>query len=301
MERGYKLRNSLITTAAIEVKSKELDLPLESVLATYVMEQLAVMLAESEYGRQLLLKNPDAIGLRVCGRSGGQKLYYSYMKKQKEKFGKAGFSAILKNTIKWEKKTNIEWSWRSHLEGRELFVEVCASLDDMKVPVELVIEPMEQEQLTSKAGEMTLHQVMDNSKTSVLYLYPAEKLLMDDLREIFEKQSLIGDMSVYDRVYEILSRTSLEGRKYQTMLEEYFKTKGIPMDEVRYQQLERYANDSFMQKKWKAYLKKSRKTDPSWQEVYGRFWCFQKPLWLSSMKEIVYLGIWIPDLGRYLD
>lgn len=295
------MRNNLIGRAAIEMKSKELDLPLEHLLAAYVMEQLALMLAESDRGRQLLLKNPDVFGLHACGHNDGHKLYYTYVKKPKEVFDKAGFAAILKNTIKWEKKTNIEWSWRSHLEGRQLFVEICASLDDMKVPIELIIEPIEQEKLIYEANEMTLRLIMENNKTAVLYLYPAEKLLLDNLNEILEKLSLIGDMSVYERVYEILTTISFEGRKYQKTLEEYFERKGIPMDEVRYRQLEGYATDCYMQKKWQTYLKKNRKTGPSWQEVYERFWCFQKPLWVSSMKGMVYLGTWIPDLGRYLD
>lgn len=295
------MRNNLIGQAAIESKSRELDFPLEQLLAAYVMEQLALMLAESERGRQLLLKNPNVLGIRTGGQKRINRLYYSYVKKPKEIFDKSAFAVFLKNTIKWEKRTNIIWSWRSHTENDKLFVEITAELDDMKVPVELIVEPILESQLTHSEKEMTLRLIMEVNKTAILYLYPAEELLLDALGEIFEKLTLIGDISIYYKVYEILETISFEGRKYQMMLENYFKEHERQIDVIMYEQLENMVSDSFMQKKWKVYLKKNRKAEPSWEVVYGRFWSFIKPLWTASMKEMVYLGSWIPDLGRYLD
>lgn len=298
------MRNNLIGRVAIEAKSKELDFPMEQLLAAYVLEQLALMLAESDRGKQLLLKNPNVFGIRTSTQKKIPRLYYSYVKKPNEIFDKSSFALFLKNTIKWEKRTNILWSWRSHVEGVKLFVEIIAELDEMKVPVELIIEPIDTDQkmkITHEPKEMTLRLVMEASKTAILYLYPAEELLMDTFGEIFGKLSLIGDISVYQRVYDILEAISFEGREYQMLLEGYFKQQGRKLDEVMYEQLEKMASDSYMQKKWKAYLKKNRKTEPSWEIVYSRFWSFIKPLWSASMNEMVYLGIWIPDLGRYLD
>ena len=45
-------------------------------------------------------------------RGGSLRLYYAYVKQAGEVFRKADFAAFLKNTIKWETQTNIEWSWR---------------------------------------------------------------------------------------------------------------------------------------------------------------------------------------------
>ena len=42
-------------------KSAELAIPMERLLAGYVMEQLAVKLSESERGERLLLKNPGIL------------------------------------------------------------------------------------------------------------------------------------------------------------------------------------------------------------------------------------------------
>lgn len=264
------------------------------------MEQLAVKLAASARGERLLLKNPGVLGLFGCSR-GIHRLYYAYLRQPDEVFCKADFAAFLKATIKWETQTNIDWSWRSRLEGIHLIVELTAVLEDMRMPVELVIEPIDEKMLNHPAGEFPIRLVMENNKTYQVAVYPAEEQLFDDLGEVLTKLELIGDMSVYERIYETLGLLSFEGRQFQKRLNEYCASQGILMDAVRYAQMERYLTYPYLIKKWKAYLKKQRRTIPTWEEVYGRMWTFLMPLWAASLQGMVYLGGWIPDLGRYLD
>ena len=73
------------------------------------------------------------------------------------------------------------------------------------------------------------------------------------------------------------------------------------MDEMRFAQMEQYLTYPYLIKKWNAYLKKHKKHGPVWEEVYGRFWSFLMPPWTASLQGMIYLGSWIPDLGRYLD
>lgn len=295
------MRRNLIGKAAIEEKAKGLDIPMEWLFAGYVLEQLAVRLAQSEWGSRLLLKNPSVLGLEAYGRGSSHRLIYCFLKQPQEIFSKAGFALFLKNTIKWETETNIDWSWRSHMDGTQLYVEITASLDEMRMPVELVITPMDERAFTHPAKEFMIRLVMENNKTEKLLLYPAEELLFDDLAEVFTKLELIGDLTVYERIYDILSIIGFDGRQFQKQLAGFCAKREIVMDEVRYAQMEGYLSYPYMIKKWRAYLKKNRKTAPSWEEVYGRFWSFIKPLWSANLHEMVYLGSWIPDLCRYLD
>lgn len=68
------MRRNLIGIAAIREKSAELDLPMERLLAVYMMEQLVLCLSVSERGERLLLKNPGELSLN--GRSGSYQLRY---------------------------------------------------------------------------------------------------------------------------------------------------------------------------------------------------------------------------------
>lgn len=274
---------------------------MERLLAGYVVEQLAVKLSESERGRRLLLKNTDIFGLSGYERGGIRRLYYAYIKQSGEAFSKVDFAAFLKNTIKWETQTNIEWSWRSRMEGSRLIVELMAVLEDMRMPIELLVDPLDEEEPEFSAGTYSLRLLMENNKTCEIAVYPAQELLFDDLYEALSKLELIGDMAVYERIYETLGMLNFEGRPLQKELERFFGAHGIDMDEQRFAQMERYLTYPYMAKKWRSYLKKCRKAAPEWEDVYGRFWSFLMPVWRAGLQGMVYLGSWIGDLGRYLD
>lgn len=282
-------------------KSMELAIPMERLLAGYEMEQLAVKLAESEWGKRLLLKNPGVLGMAGLGRGGSHRLHYAYVKQPGEVFSKAEFAVFLKNTIKWETQTNIVWSWRSRMEGSRLIVELLAVLDEMRMPLELIVDPIEEGSFRYPAGEYTVRLVMENNKTCQIAVYPTREMFFDDLREALTKLELIGDMSVYARIYETLGVLDFEGRKFQRSMEQFCAEHQIVMDEVRYAQMERYGTYPYMEKKWRAYLKKQKKSGPAWGEVFGRFWSFLMPPWTAGMQGMIYLGSWIPELGRYLD
>ena len=274
---------------------------MESLLGAYVMERLAVKIAESEQGNRLLLKNPDVLGLAGAKKGFSHRLYYAYVKKPEEIFGKSEFSSFLKHTIKWETETNIAWSWRSHMEDQKLFVELLAELDDMRMPIELIVDPVEEGSFSYPAGEYLLRLLMENNKMCSIAVYPAKEMFFDDLGEALSKLELIGDMAAYARIYEMLCELDLEGRRFQKRLESYCGEHAITMDEIRFSQMERYQGYPYLKRKWNAYLKKQHKHAPSWEEVYGRFWSFLAPPWAASLKGEIYLGSWICELGRYLD
>ena len=295
------MRRNLIGKAAIQEKSRGLDIPLERLFASYVLEQLALKLSASGRGERLLLKNPDVLGLKKTGKGSSYRLEYCYLLKPREIFGKADFAQFLKTTIKWEQETNIEWSWRSHMEDSRLCVYLTALLDEMRMPVELDVTPLDESALTHPPKKYELRLVMENNKTGSLLLYPAEEMLFDNLGEVLSKLELIGDMGAYERIYEILGICGFEGRQFQRKLTQFCEERAIAIDEARFEQLDRYLTYPYLIKKWKGFLKKRRRTSPGWEEVYGRFWSFLKPLWSAKLEGLVYLGSWIPDLGRYLD
>lgn len=297
---GRNPKKNLVKKAALIQKSEELGIPMERLLAAYVMEQLAVMLSESKRGDRLLLKNPEVLGLSGMTKNDSHRLHYVYVKQPKETFSKADFTVFLKQTIKWETQTNIEWSWRSNVEGTSLIVEITAVLDEMRMPVELIVEPLAN---VSKESYDTFatRLIMESDRTCKINSYSVQRVFFEDLREILTKLELISDMAAYERVYEALGVLSFEGRQFQKLMSSYCNEHGIVMDEVRFGQMERYLNYPYMKKKWNAYLKKRRKEIPSWEEVFGKLWSFLMPPWKAALEEMVYLGSWISDLGRYLD
>lgn len=298
---GRNLKRNLIGKTALLEKSSELALPLEWLFAGYVMQQLTAELAGSARAQRLLLKNPGVLEMSDFGREGSHRLYYVYVKQPDEVFCKADFSVFLKNTIKWDTGSNILWSWRSHMEGSRLLVELVAVLDDMRMPVELVVDAVEEASFSYPACEYQMRLVMENNKTCQVAVYPQEEIFFDDLGEVLTKLELIGDMAVYERIYETLGVLNFEGRQFQKSFETFCSDHGLTADETRYAQMEHYQSYPYMKKKWKSYLKRQKKNGPTWEAVYGRLWSFLMPPWKAALQGMVYLGSWIADLGRYLD
>ena len=293
------MKRNIIGIAAIREKSMELDLEMESLLAVYMLEQLALRLAGSERGERLLLKNPAAF--HVKGQRGVHQLQYAYVCEDGERLTKADFAAFLKSAVKWEKQTNINWSWRSHMEGARLVVELDGELEGVRIPLSLVVDPIDRAAWQHEPGTYELRMIMETSKTSPIPSYPLEEQFFDDLAEALKNLELIRDMGVYERIYDALALLSFEGRPFQKKLEQYCAERHIVMDETRYKQMERYLNYPYMIKKWQAYRKRQKRQLPEWEIVYGRLWTFLMPLWSAALQGLIYLGSWIPDLGRYLD
>lgn len=298
---GTTIRRNLIGIAAIREKSAELDLAMERLLAVYMMEELVLHLSVSERGGRLLLKNPGVLSLN--GRSGSYQLRYVYLCADNERLTKADFAAFLKKAVKWETQTNIDWSWRSHMEieGQRLVVELNGELEGVRIPLSLVVDGMRQTDLTHEPGTYAMRLIMETDKVQPVAVYPLEEQFLDDLGEALESLELIRDMSVYERLYDALGLLSFEGRQFQKKLGQYCGERHISLDATRFAQMEHYRNYPYMNKKWQAYRKRYRKQLPDWDTVYGRFWQFLMPLWKARLQDMIYLGSWIPDLGRYLD
>ncbi len=293
------MRRNLIGMTAIREKSAELDLPIERLLAVYMMEQLVLRLSVSERGERLLLKNPAALSLN--GQSGNYRLQYAYLCADGERLTKADFAAFLKTAVKWETQTNINWSWRSHMEGQRLAVELTGELEGVRIPILLVVDPLCRSGLAHEPGTYTMRLIMETDKSQQVPVYPLEEQFFDDLGEALKNLELIRDMGVYERLYDALGLLGFEGRQMQKKLDLYCTERNITLDQTRFSQMERYLDYPYMKKKWQAYRKRQRRPLPDWESVYGRLWQFLMPLWNARLQDMIYLGSWIPDLGRYLD
>lgn len=56
-----------------------------------------------------------------------------------------------------------------------------------------------------------------------------------------------------------------------------------------------------MKKRWIKYLRSQKKQEPSWEEVMALLSEFLPRIWNSVCRDEVFLGDWMPELGRFLD
>ena len=100
---------------------------------------------------------------------------------------------------------------------------------------------------------------------------------------------------------EIMKKEILSGRKVWELLYQGCKDRNIQVEEKRFDMLKSYQTSRYMEKKWKAYLRREKRQQPGWNEMTDLLFRFFSVLWEHMCQNIIYLGDWMPELGRCID
>lgn len=303
------MAGSIINEVAIKVKSQELQIPYANIAAAFVIEEFLQNINESDYRNCLWLKNAGSLGLERYKRKLvlGLEFYYKADSSIKLEAGYVPGQTISKEVLdpmfarlcQTDKKKSLTWSYEIHQEAEGYKVLVTATIGTMQVPVTIRIENLTNEKAVPYEASIRL--CMRNNDQITLLQYPMEYIIADCMSEILEKLELINEMSVYQKLYTILTKEPLDGRKIQQQLVMKCQEKNINIDKKRMDILLSYHNYTYMKKKWKKYLKSENKATPSWEEVTDAVNAMFEPVWKTMMEDLIFLGAWMPELLRYLD
>ena len=61
-----------------------------------------------------------------------------------------------------------------------------------------------------------------------------------------------------------------------------------------------YRDYRYMKKKWNSYLKRQNQKEPVWEDVMEKILAFLQPVWEMMQQDMIFIGDWMPELGRYL-
>lgn len=137
-----------------------------------------------------------------------------------------------------------------------------------------------------------------NQKVKLLH-YPMEDIAVEHIVEILKNLELIGDMGHYYYLYKELEVEAFSARKVQALLHACLTREGISIDEKRMKLWSSYGEYTYMKKRWKSYIR--RRSTVDWKTVYDRIAMFLMPILQATAKNEIYIGDWMPSLGRYLD
>jgi hypothetical protein len=300
---------SIINEVAIKVKSQELQIPFANIAAAFVLEEFLQNVKESEYKNCLWLKNAGSLGLERYRRKLVLNLDFYYRADSSIKpeagnvpgqvMSKEWLDVMFAHLCQEDKKKSLTWSYEISKEAEVFRILLTATIGSMQVPITIRIENLTNEK--AMPYEATIRLSMRNNDQISLLQYPMEYITADCMSEILEKLELINDMSVYQKLYTILTREPLDGRKIQQQLTLKCQEKNISIDQKRMDILLTYHDYTYMKKKWKKYLKSENKATPSWEEVTDAVNAMFVPVWKIMMEDIIFLGAWMPELLRYLD
>ena len=283
--------------SAVKAKSEDLKIPYENLLSAFVIEEAVTAVCESDEAENFRLKNNSILSLEYYRRKAPTRLEYVILSEEELTVRNVihRMSKIFQN----EKKAELWWKYRVEKEDEGICVYLSVKIEELQIPVQLVLEQEKEEPLEPSREE--LHPFLEEER-SVEYLhYPMEGILAEHFIRIMRDMELINDMGSYYVLYELLSKEMNSSRKVTEQIESLAKEQKIPLKKERFDMFEGYQSSSYMKKKWKSYLKKEKKKTPSFEEVMKVMIAYYRPIWDSLAEGNYYLGDWMPELMRYLD
>ena len=283
--------------SAVKAKSEELKIPYENLLSAFVIEEAVTAVCESDEAENFRLKNNSILSLEYYRRKAPTRLEYMILSEEELTVRNVihRMSKIFQN----EKKAELWWKYRVEKEDEGICVYLSAKIEELQIPVQLVLEQEKEE--PSDPSHEELHPFLEEER-SVEYLhYPMEGILAEHFIRIMRDMELINDIGSYYILYELLSKEMNSSRKVTEQIESLAKEQKIPLKKERFEMFEGYQSSSYMKKKWKSYLKKEKKKPPSFEEVMKVMIAYYRPIWDSLAEGNYYLGDWMPELMRYLD
>lgn len=299
-----------MTKAKLKEKSEAEQVAFPNLLAEYLLEELLWLISVSEYAGHLWLKNPQILE-RKQKQDEDEALFLDFVYLTEEQTIKSGKMKpgqkislklaymMLLAFLNKEKTPNIKWKGKAILKENGVEYEITGEFEEMIVPLRIRITELGEAESVPPEQKTV---VLFVSEREITYLqYPTELFLAEQIGTILKQMELIPDMGSYLHCYEILMQAPLNGRHMRELLVEECEKAHILPEEERFKELESYRKYSYMEKKWKKYLRYGGKTTPNWQEVVDKLSQFLAPIWQAICKDEVFFGDWMPELGRYLD
>lgn len=178
----------------------------------------------------------------------------------------------------------------------KIFFEICKAPYRIPFEIHLIFYPGHKIFPQKKTG---LHEGRQENFT--YNMFPSEEYLALAFYEVIKDLELIVDMSWYKQIYETLCRESVDGRKVWESLNRLIKEYPIPSLDKRLDTLAGYKDYGYMKKRWKSQSRRRKELYPRWEDVVALMVQFLTPIFEGVLKDEIFLGDWMPELGRYLD
>lgn len=283
--------------AAVKVKSEELQIPYQHLLAAFVMEEAVIAISQSEEAENFWLKNDGMLSLESYKRKCPRVL--EYMLCTEEELSVRNIIHRMSLIFHNEKRAEFLWKYRVEKEGDVVTVYLSGRIQELTIPIMLRIT--QNPNLNLKPVKKELRLFLQNNHTISYLQYPIEAALAEHFIKIMKQLELLNDLSSYYIIYELLKKEMNSTRKVTEQIEELAKKEHIAIEATRFEMVCGYQDSPYMKKRWKAYLKKEKKKTPSFEEVMTILISYFSPIWQALLEGSYYLGDWMPEIARFID
>ena len=302
------MQHKRVKKAFLKAKSEELKIPFSNLLAGFVLEELMFMIAESPFSQVLLLKNSEIFGTEQYRSGNCLNLEFAYVQDKEPTIGKefapGGVISLklayimLAHFIKRETVPEIKWRGRTDTSADEIFMYITGEFAEMTVPVQIHIRVLKGEYERQEKQSFT--SFLCEEEKIEYFSYPADMRLTESIYLILSGMELIPEMEPYRSVYHTLKEEIIDARRIAENLSLLVKGGEVELEEERVNEILSYRTYGYMQKRWEKYMRRQKDEMIAWEEVLEVFGHFLSPVWEAVCKDEIFLGDWMPELGRFL-
>ena len=174
--------------------------------------------------------------------------------------------------------------------------DLTVSLDEITVEVQLLIREKDSKK---EAGEYrSLPSVLDNQKKINYVSAKLEVQIADIMEEIVYYVDFMPDMLSYYRLYQMIHREMVEGRK----VVEYLK-KSVNKDLFSNERkVSFFDRDWSVERRemWALFAKRMHIEDLFFEDLFQTCQNFMEPLWDAVQKDEIFFGDWMPEPERFI-
>ncbi|MCR4695554.1 MAG: hypothetical protein K5773_09600 [Pseudobutyrivibrio sp.] len=284
----------MITKERLKEKSIELDIPFKNLLSAVVCEGILEIISQGKYCNELYLCYVDGFTEDNYRKNPVTEIYFEYERDLDEKMAYLYMRDILKHLI--ANGASHGFSIEGQVEEGKISLKIY--LKEMYVLINLF---MSKHIGKTDKDYVEIKQVAYENRVIKILVNSKEEELCQHLIEILTKLELINDMDHYYYLYLILQKYPINGRKVHDRLKELLEENRIVADEKRLKTIGSYRDYTYLKKKWKVELRQKKVSEPQWSDTVDCLYGFLGPIWNSLIKEVVFLGDWMPGLKRFLD
>lgn len=290
-----------ISIEDIRKRGKVLGLSYAQSLSAYIFEEILVWMNHSSIKDRMWLK-PEEFHLQGRGKKTAPNRILYYMKE----ISYQELTETIREFQSQKDQKDMIVGGELLFYDRQLEAALTLQVDSVAVPFKILVRPVWQKDCYPEEGQ---YQPVFQEGGAVSYRkYPEEMNLSECFFEMMDRLELIGDMQPYGEALRILSTRAVNGRRVFLDMQELLKKRGLTSADKRWETVRGYADYRYMEKRWSKYRKTHQKGNTSveagglksWPEVIALLNEFFAPLWDGILKDEIFIGDWMPSLGRYL-
>lgn len=289
----------LLKESFIRQRSEQLEIPLDQFLAAVIVENFIWKIQTSDFKKVIWLKNTNYLQIENYRNKVNRKIELYIKESDLLYFRKNEISRVFAELFRNVKADEIHWNYNIKETKNAIECNLSGTILSVKVPVKIIMRKIEKKELNPEEQEFSF--VWMEEEKIKLQCYPENVLLIQSFIQIMQQLELISDFSCYIDIYDIVRKKQFSGRAVEDMLTRACEEQNLAIEKERFDLILSYRNYTYMKKKWKTYLRHEKKTEPDWESMMDMLENFFKKIWDSMCENMIYLGDWIPEIGRYID